>query len=261
MKRHLLYTTAILATLNGLQAFNPFTAIGNAASKVSCTTNLIKEVASGLPAYKQSQIQQIKKCVGNVSQEDHEALAENMAKTNPNFTKALSKLCKSNEQFNRNLKPECNVTMQAVSLMQGGSASSPGNQAGTHQQSPRKNAKHRKQMRHPDSQGNNNPQGYGNGQGCHCDCPEHQMHGNGYGVPPSPSNYGTPSQQYNPQGYNQPFPQMDPSQQGYYPQQQPMPQQMQAPQQMPTTQQWPQQQLPQQPQCAYPQQPQYGYPQ
>ncbi len=130
MKRILQFAVLALFGLNGLHAFNPFTAMRNvAAGERLCQPKLVDEIKKGLPEYekhhgkahhnkkrlKQSQefekkMEMLVKCTGgSESQENVEKLAKNHAK----FTEHLSKVCINDTKFGEMFPPQCQIATRA----------------------------------------------------------------------------------------------------------------------------------------------------
>ncbi len=133
MKKNLLYAALILFGLNGLQAFNPFTAMGNVArGQSSCQPALVDKIAKGLPAFQanrnktltgaalksrqdfEKDIAMLHKCTGDDPNRDQQVvLGETLRKNHPKLTEKISAVCSQNAGFRSMLKNQCAIAGKA----------------------------------------------------------------------------------------------------------------------------------------------------
>ena len=133
MKKNLLYAVAILFGINGLHAFNPFTAMRNVVSgEGGCQPSLVDQIAKGLPAFQASRnkilsgqalknkqaiekdMGLLKKCTGDDPNRDQQVLlGEKLRSNHPKLTEKLTSVCTQNQQFRKMLPNQCAIAGQA----------------------------------------------------------------------------------------------------------------------------------------------------
>ena len=133
MKKNLLYVALILFGLNGLQAFNPFTAMGNVArGQASCQPALVDKIAKGLPAFQanrnktltgaalksrqdfEKDIAMLHKCTGDDPNKDQQVLLGKKLRDNhPKLTEKISSTCSQNPQFRKMFPNQCAIAGKA----------------------------------------------------------------------------------------------------------------------------------------------------
>jgi hypothetical protein len=144
MKKTLQFAFLTLFGLNGLYAFNPFTAARNVASgERLCQPKLVDEIKVGLPEYEKShggsnghvihsnkkslkrsqdlekKMQLLVKCTGSsVSQAQVEKLAKNHAK----MAQEMAKICYNDPQFGQRFNTQCQIAVQADNYLKKKSA-------------------------------------------------------------------------------------------------------------------------------------------
>lgn len=275
MKKNLLYAAIILLGLNGLHAFNPFTAMGNVArGEGSCQPSLIDKIEKGLPNYQanrnktltgaalksrqafEKDIAMLHRCTGDDSNRDQQVLlGKTLKEHHPKLTEKISSTCSQNSKFRAMFKNQCAIAGKAkdgINRRKGIQTNSP-NARGNSQNTKAPNG--RKSRRGGARNPNNGMQQQQQQQYQHNQPPAY-----GYAPPYAPQ--GDPMQQYQ---QMMPPPPYTPDPQQYYQQQ--YPQQYSYPPQYPQQmmppgdpmQQYYQQQPPYQPPPAYPGYPQYGY--
>ncbi|MCX7343924.1 MAG: hypothetical protein NT128_07260, partial [Proteobacteria bacterium] len=135
MKKNLLYAALILFGLNGLHAFNPFTAMGNVVrGESSCQPSLVDKLAKGLPAFQASRnktltgaalknrqafekdIAMLHRCTGDDPNRDQQVvLGEKLRKNHPKLTEKVSSVCSQNPQFKKVFPNQCAIAGKAKS--------------------------------------------------------------------------------------------------------------------------------------------------
>jgi len=135
MKKNLLCAALILLGLDGLHAFNPFTAMANVARGESgCQTSLVDKLARGLPNYEASRnsiltgpalksrqafekdMAMLHRCIGNDSDRDQQVLlGKKLREHHPKLTEKVASVCSQDSQFRRMFPNQCAITGKAKS--------------------------------------------------------------------------------------------------------------------------------------------------